>query len=60
MISPLAKANFVDHSMTDQSSILRFIEDNWELGRLGDQSFDETAGSLLNLFNFSAHHRAPP
>src|SRR5882724_11846969 len=41
VISPLARVNFVDHSVTDQSSILRFIEDNWELGRLGDQSFDE-------------------
>jgi phospholipase C len=58
--SPFAKVNFVDHSVTDQASILRFIEDNWELGRLGDQSFDETAGSLLNLFTFSAHRRAPP
>jgi phospholipase C len=58
VISPFAKVNFVDHSVTDQSSILRFIEDNWELGRLGDQSFDEQAGSLLNMFNFSGHHRA--
>lgn len=60
VISPFAQVNFVDHSVTDQSSILRFIEDNWELGRLGDQSFDAQAGSLLNLFNFSARHRAPP
>ena len=60
VISPFAKVNFVDHRVTDQSSILRFIEDNWELGRLGDQSFDEQAGSLWNLFNFSARHRAPP
>jgi len=52
VISPWAKVNFVDHSVTDQTSILRFIEDNWELGRIGDQSFDERAGSLLNLFDF--------
>jgi phospholipase C len=53
VISPYAKKNFVDHSTTDQSSILRFIEDNWNLGRIGDQSFDAIAGSLNNLFNFS-------
>ena len=53
-ISPLAKVNFVDHSLTDQSSILRFIEDNWDLGRIGDQSFDERAGSLSNLFDFKS------
>jgi hypothetical protein len=34
-------------------SVLRFIEDNWELGRIGDQSFDAKAGSLENLFDFS-------
>jgi phospholipase C len=50
VISPYAKANFVDHTTTDQSSILRFIEDNWNTGRIGNFSFDEKAGSLKNLF----------
>jgi phospholipase C len=59
VISPFAKQNFVDSTLTDQSSILRFIEDNWQLGRIGDQSFDVLAGSLLNLFNFSGS-AAPP
>jgi phospholipase C len=54
VISPFARENFVDGTTTDQSSILRFIEDNWELGRIGNQSFDERAGSLNNMFNF--HH----
>lgn len=53
VISPFAKQNFVDHSLTDQSSILRFIEDNWGLGQLGNGSFDALAGSLVNLFDFS-------
>ena len=52
VISPFAKQNFVDNSLTDQSSILRFIEDNWGLGQLGDGSFDALAGSLVNLFDF--------
>jgi phospholipase C len=52
VISRWAKVNFVDHQITDQTSILRFIEDNWGLGRIGDQSLDEKAGSLLNLFDF--------
>jgi phospholipase C len=51
-ISPFSKVNFVDHSLTDQASLLRFIEDNWSLGRLGGGSFDEIAGSLGNLFDF--------
>jgi phospholipase C len=53
VISPFAKQNFVDATLTDTTSILRFIEDNWNLGRLGDQSFDAIAGSILNLFNFN-------
>jgi phospholipase C len=56
LISPFAKRNFVDHTVTDQSSILRFIEDNWSLGRIGDQSFDAAAGSLANLFDLSGTH----
>jgi phospholipase C len=43
----------VDHSVTDQSSILRFIEDNWNLGRIGNQSFDALADPLTNLFDFA-------
>jgi phospholipase C len=52
VISRYAKTSFVDHSLADQSSILRFIEDNWNLGRIGGTSFDAMAGSLLNLFEF--------
>jgi phospholipase C len=53
VVSPYAKENFVSHTVADQSSIIRFIEDNWQLGRIGDQSFDAIAGSLTNLFDFS-------
>jgi phospholipase C len=54
VISPYAKVNFIDHKITDQTSILRFIEDNWSLGRIGDQSFDEKAGLLTNMFDFTS------
>jgi phospholipase C len=57
VISPWARVNFVDHTLTDQSSILRFIEDNWDLGRIGDQSFDAMAGSMLNMFAFTQLQR---
>ena len=59
VISPYAKTNFVDHSLTDQSSILRFIEDNWGLGRMGSQTVDVKAGPISNMFDFSSSgHRA--
>jgi len=38
--------------------VLRFIEDNWSLGRIGNQSTDALAGSLLNLFDFTNGRRA--
>jgi phospholipase C len=56
LISPFAKHNFVDGTLTDQSSILRFIEDNWGTGRIGGGSTDATAGTLLNMLDFS-HRR---
>jgi len=52
VISHYAKVNYVDHSVTDQTSILRLIEDNWGLGRIGGTSFDSMAGTLVNLFEF--------
>jgi phospholipase C len=54
VISPYAKVNFIDHKITDQTSILRFIEDNWSLGRIGNQSFDEKAGLIRNMFDFTS------
>jgi len=52
VISPYSKTNYVDHQITDQSSILRFIEDNWNLGRIGNGSLDEKAGTLNSFFDW--------
>jgi phospholipase C len=54
VISPYAKQNFVDHTITDQSSITRFIEDNWLYGQRIQGSFDNIAGPLDNMFDFEA------
>src|SRR5205085_2028320 len=51
VISPYAKVNYVDHTVTDQSSILRFIEDSFGLGRIGGTSFDNMAGTLANMLD---------
>jgi len=53
VISPWAKENFIDHSITDQTSVLRFVEDNWLDGqRIGQGSFDSLANSIDQMFNF--------
>jgi phospholipase C len=59
VVSPWAKQNYVDHGVTDQTSIIHFIEDNWSLGRIGDFSFDALSGSLEGLFDFNSDTRAP-
>jgi phospholipase C len=52
VISPFARKNFVDHTTTDQSSILRFVEDNWLGGQRITGSFDALAGSIAGMFDF--------
>ena len=52
VVSPYAQENYVDHTQIDQTSILKFIEDNWGLPPLGNASFDDEAGPLLNMFDF--------
>ena len=54
VISPFAKRNHVDHTLTDQTSVLRFIEDNWLNGERIQPggSFDTIAGTLNNMFDF--------
>lgn len=61
VISPYANINYVDHTLTNQASIINFIESNWNLGYIdgatapanGQGSFDRNSGSLNGLFNFS-------
>ncbi len=60
VLSPYAKRNFVSSALTDQTSITRFIEDNWHLGRLGAGSMDQYAGPIDDLFDFSAAPDASP
>jgi len=53
VVSPWARENFVDHSVTDQTSVIRFIEDNWLGGkRIGGGSFDAISNSIEGMFDF--------
>jgi phospholipase C len=70
VISPFAKPNYIDHAVVDTTSILRFIEDNWQLGRIdsldnpggaptGEGSFDAVAGSIEGLLDFDQPSGSP-
>jgi phospholipase C len=53
VISPYAKQNYVDNNLTDQSSIIKFVEQNWGLNPVSSTSMDNVAGSLDGMFDFS-------
>jgi len=60
VISPWAKTNWVSHTRISQASVVRFIEDNWLHGRrLGGGSFDASAGSIMDMFDFRSGGHAP-
>jgi phospholipase C len=62
VVSPFAKRNHVDHTLTDQTSVLRFIEDNWLHGARIQHggSFDTIAGPLDNMFDFDDRDERGP
>jgi phospholipase C len=54
VISPWANKNSIDNTVTDQASVIRFIEDTFlSSQRIGTGSFDSSAGTLDNMFNFT-------
>jgi phospholipase C len=58
VLSPWAKVNFVDHSLTNQASVITFVEDNWLGGkRLGRGSFDSISNSITGMFDFDTAPR---
>lgn len=56
VVSPYARTGYVAHTDYEFGSMLRFIEDNWLLGRLGTS--DVRAASMDNVFDFSQQPRA--
>jgi phospholipase C len=54
IVSPYVKAH-VEHTQYEFGSILKYIEDNWDLGSLG--TTDQRATSIGNVFNYSQKPR---
>jgi phospholipase C len=55
VISPYAKAGYVSHTQYEFGSIIRFIEDTFDLGRLN--TTDTRAASIKDAFNFNQQPR---
>jgi phospholipase C len=61
VLSPWSRRNFVDHTLTNQASIMVFIEDNWLKGtRLGQGSFDALSNSITGMLDFQNKPRLEP
>jgi phospholipase C len=61
VISPWAQQNYVDHSLLDQTSIIKFVEDNW-LGseRIGAGSYDTFSTSIVRMMNINSTPQTTP
>jgi phospholipase C len=51
VVSPYAKAGYISKTNYDFGSILKYIENNWDLGNMGGS--DKNATSILDCFNYS-------
>jgi phospholipase C len=59
VVSPFARRQFVSHEVIEHTSILKLIEDRWNLAPLTDR--DAAANSLANVLDFaSRNNRRPP
>ncbi|MGB8908652.1 MAG: alkaline phosphatase family protein [Candidatus Cybelea sp.] len=50
LVSPYAKQGYVSHTQYEFGSVIKFVEDVWNLGRLG--TTDQRANSIDDMFNF--------
>ncbi len=57
IISPYAKENYIDSTVLNHDSILKFIDYNWHLPYLS--SWVAQSGSVLSAFNFNQKPRPP-
>jgi phospholipase C len=55
-VSPYAKDGYVSHNQYELGSIVRFVEDNWDLGRLGTTDV-HSADFVDDFFDFKQKHR---
>ena len=63
VISPYTRDNYVSSNLTDTTSVVKFIEDNWLGGARIKGSFDATSGSLYapgGLLDFNVRPHLTP
>ena len=51
LVSPYARMGHIDHTLLDHTSILKFIEENWDIPPLAER--DAQANNISSAFDFS-------
>lgn len=57
LVSPYARTGYIDHTLLDHTSILKFIEENWNIPPLAER--DARANNITSAFDFSMAPRPP-
>jgi phospholipase C len=57
LVSPYARKGHIDHTLLDHTSILKFIEENWNIPPLAQR--DAKANNFKSAFDFSSAPRPP-
>jgi len=57
LVSPYARKGHIDHTLLDHTSILKFIEENWNIPPLAER--DTKANNFTSAFDFSSAPRPP-
>jgi phospholipase C len=55
LVSPYARMGFIDHTLLDHTSILKFIEENWNIPPLAER--DAKANNFTSAFDFQSAPR---
>jgi phospholipase C len=55
IVSPYAKRGYIAKTQYEFGSILKYVEDNWDLGRIGTS--DKRATSIIDCFDYSQKPR---
>jgi phospholipase C len=58
VVSPYAKQGFIDHTRAEFSSVLKFIENNWDLPALTER--DKGSPDMTQIFDFTQAPRSAP
>jgi phospholipase C len=57
LVSPYAKSGYIDNTVLDFTSMLKFIERNWNIAPLSQR--DTNANNFLSAFDFNQEARLP-